>query len=633
MSKRLEVKFIFLVLIFTAQLFAQGDPFNAAVVLDTSQTESQGVAFADYNNDGWVDVYITKGNSTDGSHYLNLLFKNDGTDSLKKQNIEGVTDVDSTSGCATWGDYNNDGYIDLYVANAQDGPSPPFGDHTPKKNSLFRNGPTGLVNETEAGDIVDVVEDSRHLSWGDYDNDGYLDVFVDNGKVGGFGPMKAQNSFFENNGDGTFTEKTDAEIGDIIKDDTENSYSTFGSGFGWCDYNNDGYYDIFNGNGFGNRNRLWQNDGSGFTEVLTDTFQSADNITSTMGVSWGDYDNDGDMDLFLANIIDGNTTGWNYLYENESTTSTTHFFRVKGNDDLDTSFQYSKGSVWGDFDNDGDLDLFVANDGADANNISRLYMNSGDSLYNLTPITSFVENLDPGYGSGRGNGRGAAAADINNDGSLDLIVARNGKPLLYMNKGSDSSFAVISVKGNGNTNKSGIGAKVRVVADIGGSAGVTKQMREISGQTGAAGQNSLRAHFGLGFATIIDSIYIEWPGSGTVDIYTNLPVNQFFEYVEKFTSGIKDDVTKIPEQFKVFQNYPNPFNPVTKISYGLPNASNVSIEIYNAVGQKVETLYKGHKKAGYHEIDFNAANLSSGIYFYRVQAGKFNCVKKMMLIK
>jgi hypothetical protein len=202
-----------------------------------------------------------------------------------------------------------------------------------------------------------------------------------------------------------------------------------------------------------------------------------------------------------------------------------------------------------------------------------------------------------------------------------------------MNKGSDSSFAVISVKGNGNTNKSGIGAKVRVVADIGGSAGVTKQMREISGQTGAAGQNSLRAHFGLGFATIIDSIYIEWPGSGTVDIYTNLPVNQFFEYVEKFTSGIKDDVTKIPEQFKVFQNYPNPFNPVTKISYGLPNASNVSIEIYNAVGQKVETLYKGHKKAGYHEIDFNAANLSSGIYFYRVQAGKFNCVKKMMLIK
>ena len=528
LSIQITIFFFITVFLSSSLLYAQTDPFNSPVILDADTLENQAVAFGDYNDDGWVDLYITRGNSDDGTSYTNLFFTNQSGTFVKETTGDPAT-VDSTSGGATWGDYNNDGYLDLYVANAQNGASPPFGNATPKQNHLFMGGPGGLTLVTNAGDIIDTVEDSRHVGWGDYDNDGYLDMFVDNGRVGGFGPLKGKNSFYRNNGNGTFTL---TDVGNLVLDD--NAYKTFGSGFGWADYNNDGYSDIFNAGGGGPINRLWKNngDGSGFTEVLSSVFQDSNYPTSTLGVSWGDFDNDGDMDLFLANMIDGSNVGYNYLYENLTTASKDSFHIVRGNTDLDTTFDYSQGTVWEDFDNDGDLDLFVANDGNSSLDISRYYVNSGYPDYNLTPIVSIVETLDPGDGTQKGFGRGAAAADVDNDGDIDLVVARYGKPLLYKNKGNSNNYVFIKLTGNGTTNYSAIGAKVYVVANIPEQGGVVKQFREVSGVTGGGGQNDMRQHFGLGTATVIDSVIIKWPASGLTDIYTNVAVNQYLSYSE-----------------------------------------------------------------------------------------------------
>ncbi|HGY57155.1 MAG TPA: tandem-95 repeat protein [Caldithrix abyssi] len=542
------IPIILSIFFYNSTVFAQSDPFNSPIILDADTLENQAVAFGDYNNDGWVDLYITRSNSQDGSHYTNLFFTNNSGTFVKETTGDAAT-IDSTSGGATWGDYNNDGYLDLYIANAQDGASAPFGNATPKQNHLLMGGPSGLTLVTNAGDIIDIVEDSRHVGWGDYDNDGYIDMFVDNGKVGAFGPGKGKNSFYRNNGDGTFTQ---TDVGNLVLDDAD--YNTYGSGFGWADYNGDGYLDIFNGSGYGTLNRMWKNngDGTGFTEVLTSTFQDANYNTSTMGVSWGDFDNDGDLDLFLSNIIDGNTRGLNFLYENRSTTSLDSFKIVTGNTDLDTTWDYSQGTVWEDFDNDGDLDLFVGNDRNDWDDISRLYINSGYPNYNLTPVTSVVESLDPGDGSRTGYARGAAAADIDNDGDVDLVVARAGKPLLYKNKGNSNNYVFIKLKGNGNTNYAAIGAKVYVVANIPEQGGVVKQMREVAAVTGGGGQNDMRQHFGLGTATVIDSIIIKWPASGVTDIYTNVAVNQYLEYTE--TYGVNHAPTAVDDSDSTYQD-------------------------------------------------------------------------------
>ena len=550
LSIQLTILLIITVLLSSSSVFAQTDPFSSPIILDADTLENQAVAFGDYNDDGWVDLYITRGNSDDGTSYTNLFFTNQSGTFVKETSGDPAT-VDSTSGGATWGDYNNDGYLDLYVANAQNGASPPFGTATPKQNHLFMGGPGGLTLATDAGAIIDSVEDSRHVGWGDYNNDGFIDMFVDNGRVGGFGPLKGRNSFYRNNGNGTFTQ---IDVGNLVSDD--NAYKTFGSGFGWADYNNDGYPDIFNGGGGGPNNRLWKNngDGSGFTEVLSAIFQDSNYPTSTLGVSWGDFDNDGDMDIFLANMIDGDNVGYNYLYENLTTAQKDSFHIIRGNTDIDTTFDYSMGTVWEDFDNDGDLDLFVANNGNAWFDISRFYINSGYPNYNLTPISSVVETLDPGDGTQRGYARGAAAADIDNDGDVDLVVARHGKPLLYMNNGNSNNYVFIKLTGNGNTNYSAIGAKVYVVANIPEQGGVVKQFREVSAVTGGGGQNDMRQHFGLGSATDIDSIIIKWPASGVTDIYTNIAVNQYLSYTE--TTGVNQRPTAVDDSDTTYQDTP-----------------------------------------------------------------------------
>ncbi|MCB9210962.1 MAG: VCBS repeat-containing protein, partial [Ignavibacteriales bacterium] len=223
-------KIVFILFFISINIFAQ-NPFSTPTILPGANTDmSQAVIFGDYDNDGWTDLYVSKGSDL-GNSFLNLLYKNT-SGSLTKQTVSGITDILEVSGSASWGDYNNDGYLDLYVANALN-----------KKNNLFfGNSNGGFVNKTNdnsLGPIVNSLEDSRHVGWGDYNNDGYIDVFVK--RANGLG--QDYSSFFENINGTSSVQKNEAQIGAIVTSSGD-IYKSLGATFGWCDYNNDGYLDI-----------------------------------------------------------------------------------------------------------------------------------------------------------------------------------------------------------------------------------------------------------------------------------------------------------------------------------------------------------------------------------------------------
>ncbi|MCH7498070.1 MAG: VCBS repeat-containing protein, partial [Candidatus Marinimicrobia bacterium] len=231
---------------------------------------------------------------------------------------------------------------------------------------------------------------------------------------------------------------------------------------------------------------------------------------SSIGASWGDYDNDGDLDLFVANSSDQN----NDLYTNEGNGLFTKVVGVP----IVSDAGWSRSGLWGDYDNDGDLDLFVTN--FDDN---FLYVNEGAGTFSKVTTGLLVTD-------GRAS-LGAAWGDYDNDGWLDLIVAnRASRPNnIYSNKGSGNHWINIALTGT-QSNVSAIGAKVFAKATISGNP--VWQLREVASQTGFLSQNSLNVEFGLGNATTIDSVRVEWP-SGIVQVLTGVAADQFLSLTEE----------------------------------------------------------------------------------------------------
>jgi hypothetical protein len=259
----------------------------------------------------------------------------------------------------------------------------------------------------------------------------------------------------------------------------------------------------------------------------------------SFGGSWGDYDNDGDFDLFVTRTVFGSpATSYNSLYRNNGDGT---FTTVTG-DTVVTDGAYSYGSCWGDHDNDGDLDLFVANSG-----INFLYENIGGS---------FVRAEAGAITTDANDSHGAAWGDYDRDGDLDLFVTNSGGSgednTLYRNNGNANSW--ISIKCIGIlSNRSAIGARVSVKATIDGSP--VWQVREVSSQTGYCGQNTLDAHFGLGDAAVIDSLRVEWP-SGMVDEAADIGINRFVDLTEGDYSDLDGD--GVPG---LLDNCPGDYNP------------------------------------------------------------------------
>jgi hypothetical protein len=458
----------------------------------TDRGSSASPAWGDYNNDGFEDLFVanTVANFNAQNDYL---YRNNGDGTFTRIFTGPLANDSKISASAVWGDYDNDGYLDLFVT-VFDYPSP-------QPNLLYHNESNGTFTKVIAGSIVtDRYAGAFSGAWGDYDNDGDIDLFV--ARIGD----ALKDALYRNGGTGGFNRIL---TGPVVNDSGESFGCT------WGDYNNDGKLDLFVPNTVGN-NFLYRNDGNGaFTKITTGAI--VNDGGDSRSCAWGDYDNDGFLDLFVGNGKD-QAAQVNFLYRN---TGTGAFARVTTGA-IATDTGHFQGCAWGDYDNDGFLDLFVCQYFGENN---ALYHNDGDGTFSKITTGSIVND--------GGDSVGCAWGDYDNDGFLDLFVANavdsNAQPnFLYHNDGNSNQWLKIKCVG-GLSNRAAIGAKVRVQTQNGAAAS-SWQMREISGGHGY-GQNSLIAHFGLGNATNAQTVRIEWP-SGIVQTLSNVAAKQLLTVTE-----------------------------------------------------------------------------------------------------
>jgi len=495
------------------------------------ESMSGGVALFDYDNDGYLDIYLVNSLTVDmvksKEKTRSALYHNNGdgtfTDVTDKA---GVGDIGWGMGVAI-GDYNNDGWDDIYVTCL--GP-----------NHLLRNNGNGTFTDVTPKAGVGDSRWSTGAAFVDYDNDGKLDLFVSNyvdfdvnnlpefGKgrtcqfkgvpvqCGTRGLKGAGDSLYHNNGDGTFTDVSKkARVSD------PDAY--YGLRVICSDFDGDGLVDIFVAND-STPNFLYHNNGDGTFKDIGFPAGVAVNENGSeqgsMGVTLGDYDHDGRLDLFITNFDDD----YNTLYHNDGKGSFT-----------DVSYAAKLAAVslpdvgWGtwffDYDNDGWADLLVVNGhvypqlpGYRQRNF--VHNNNRDGTF-----AEVGEQLGGPFLEKR-TGRGAAFGDIDNDGDVDVVINNlDGPPQLLRNDGGNTNNSILIKTIGVKSNRDGIGARIKLVA------GDLTQSGEVYSGGSYLSQSDLRLHFGLEQRTKIDLIEVHWP-SGAIDKVTNVSANKILTIKE-----------------------------------------------------------------------------------------------------
>ncbi|MDD9972801.1 MAG: CRTAC1 family protein [Candidatus Poribacteria bacterium] len=416
-----------------------------------------GAAWCDYNNDGRLDLYIVNGSlvrpAADAVLPKNTLYRNNGDGTFTDvTDVAGVGDTGWGMGCA-FADYDNDGDADLYVTNY-------------KANLFYRNNGDGTFKRFSSGaGGVGHNGFGAGIAWGDYDSDGYLDLYIGNyieyTKVPQgdevFFPYDffgQANVLYVNKGDGGFIDITNAA--------KVNGGFHLTLGVAAADYDTDGDLDLYLANDT-DQNILYRNDGElTFTNTnRPDARSHTGDIRSGMGVAWGDYDIDGDLDLFVTNWLDEN----NVLYRNNGDGTFADVSAQSGIFESGLG-KTCWGTAMFDADNDGDLDIFFAAGHIDpasweAHGQPDVFLeNSGDGTFVDISETVGLRN----FGS-YGVGRGVAIGDYDADGDLDIFIVNSGaKPMLLRNDGGNrQQWLQIRTVGTV-SNRDGIGALVKVSA-------------------------------------------------------------------------------------------------------------------------------------------------------------------------
>ena len=480
------------------------------------ETTGTGVAMIDYDGDGWVDLFFVNGSTLDGSPRgavpTNHLYRNRGNRTFE--------DVTSAAGLASggWGqgacvgDYDNDGHDDLFVTS--------WG-----QNHLYRNRGDGrFADVTEAAGLrAPSPRWSTSCAFLDYDRDGRLDLFVagyidfdpaatprpESGlcryrglpvACGPPGLPGARNHLYHNRGDGTFEDVSDrAHISDAA--------ATYALGVSTLDFDDDGWVDLYVADD-SSPSVLYRNNHDGtFTDIGVRAgcaYSQDGRAQAGMGVAIGDYDRDGRMDIFKTNFAGDTST----LYRNAGATCEDRTFAAG----LGVNTRWlGWGTAFVDFDNDGWLDLLLANghvypevrqlaSEAGYEQPKVFYRNRGDGRFDdLTQRIGAPLTVPKAA-------RGAAFGDIDNDGRIDVAIANvNDRPDLYVND-SDPSRHRIDLRLVGTTsNRDAIGARIHI------SAGGVDQYQEVRGGGSYLSQSDLRVHFGLGAATVVDRVDVRWP--------------------------------------------------------------------------------------------------------------------------
>jgi hypothetical protein len=369
---------------------------NSVVSIDSGASRS--VNWIDYDNDNDLDLYITNGYRYGED---NFLYRNENGVFVQIFNQPLVNDSLPSDG-SSWGDFNNDGLPDLAVVTWWN-----------KLNQLYTNNGSGNFSLLNTSPVSTVQTYSETCSWGDYDNDGLLDLFVTNSD----GTLH-RNLLYKNTGNNNFVK---IDTGIVVNE------TAYARGMNWVDIDNDRDLDIFVCRE-GNRDEfLYRNNGSGYFTKVTNT-PITTNGGETWSSSWGDYDNDGDLDLFIAN----HNNQLNSLFRNDGNFT----FTKITNDPIVNEPGYNSVTGWGDYDNDGDLDMFITQSyypGLVVKLTNKLYKN----LLMETGTASFQKITSGEIVNDSGYSYGFASGDYDNDGDLDIAVANtyneNQKNALYKN--------------------------------------------------------------------------------------------------------------------------------------------------------------------------------------------------------
>ena len=557
------LKITVLFFIFSLPLFAQGSATFTDVTREAGirfqhagaqpkrtsllpEDMGSGAAFADIDNDGDLELYIV---NIPGP--LGVAHQNPARNALYRNNGDGTfTDITKTAGVGGTGygmgcvfaDYNGDGHLDLYVTNY--GP-----------NVLYRNnGDSTFMDVTDVafpGPVGALATRAPAWSTGaafaDTDGDGDLELYVCNYvtyDLEKLEAMKAEslqsgkpvpsalnphvfepqdNVFYRNNGDGTFTDVT-AEAG-VAAAGGRSMQAVF------SDFNGDTALDLYVANDT-TVNHVYRNNGDGtFTDVSDDSW--AADFRGSMGVTTGDYDNDGDTDIFMSHWVDEENALYRNLLKEENDTQPRIRF-------VDESYSAMLAEVsikeigWGtslfDYDNDGDLDIFVAN-GSTFQELHRpevliaqqdaLFRNNSDETFTNVSAEAGIAQLP------RRVGRGTTFGDYDNDGDVDIFIVNNhAQPTLLRNDATGMNWLHVKLHGKG-ANRNAIGAKLRL------KTANAIQMREICAGESYLSSNSYLAEFGLGATTKIEWLEVTWPNGETQRMPDKFTVNQRIDIHQK----------------------------------------------------------------------------------------------------
>lgn len=528
-----------------------------------------GVAAGDYDQDGDEDLYFSRQNAS------NVLLENLGNDQFREVTTAAGVGTTGLGFSAVWGDIDNDGDLDLFSGIWQRG------------NRLFLNNGNKTFNNITAQAGLERNTNTCHVLMADVDNDGFLDIYLTSTDDG--------NALFRNGGDGRFMDVTAASGA---------GYRGRAMAAGFFDHDKDGDVDLYLVHDYAQANNLYQNDGTGrFVDVAP---QAGVNFAGEgMGVDFGDYNNDGWLDLYVTN------KGPNLMYLNNGDGSFRDVTQAAGVGD--------PGMGWGcnslDVDNDGWLDIFVANQSQFWQMLpqifpSVLYRNRGDASFVNAASQAGLATTYDSFGS--------AVLDFNNDGWLDIVTANHVVSVassneFHKNLGGANHWLNVHLEGTV-SNRSAIGARIEAFA------GEWRRVDEVRAGSSYNSQNSLTVELGLGLREKVDSLLVYWP-SGLKERYLDVAANQIVRIVE--TRGVvtgvdHPEISQAAPDFALLQNYPNPFNPSTTIRFTLPEASEVTLNVYDLTSRNVVTVPLGTKQAGVHETIFAAAQLPSGIYLYRL---------------
>ena len=535
------------------------------LISNTLSFSTSGFIWGDFDNDGNEDAVVPLLTFFADQTSVPLLFRNNGAGDFTQVNTSGIEPARYLIGTAA--DYNNDGNLDLFLtvvggANYL---------YSGNGNFTFTKVLSSPILEGGGLDIEDL---DLGAAWSDINNNGLLDlVVVPNRDI-------RTTKVFVQSPVGTFTKQTTGALSNLV---------VRGNTTVWADYDNDGDQDLFMTNSAsGGTNKLFRNDGTGsFTQVTGAPFDTDVNPRST-SASWGDYNNDGFLDLFIT--AESN----NLLYRNNGNGT---FAKQSFPASITESISYNTyGCAWGDINNDGFLDLVTTNFGGE----NAIYLNNSG--------TSFTKRVNEKINDIKIYNYGMSLVDYDKNGFLDASLSMldlvtldensvAGTPAtqsnyLFKNNNTTGNWAEFSLRGTV-SNRSAIGTRITLVA-----GGIT-QIREIQSTTGFAGQNSGVVHFGLGAATTITSVQFKWP-SGIIQTLSNIPVNALVQVLEDNT----------PPALTL--------SPTTGAS-AISTTTNLVIttsETSSAVATKLVSVFRADETTALFTLDVSAAAKSGNAYTF-----------------